>query len=101
MGGSGWRIGREGAIKGRGRSNEEHVKAGIYARPKKSEEDEMGARAKVEKKKEKTKGRKKEERKFPCSEKGADLNVSSFQGILGIISDEEFCFACAKSCSPE
>lgn len=37
----------------------------------------MGARAKMEGKK---------ERKFPCSEKGADLNVSSFQGILGIIS---------------
>lgn len=62
MGGSGWRIGREGAIKGRGRSNEEHVKAGIYARPKKNEEDEMGARAKM-KKKEEERNQKEEKKK--------------------------------------
>lgn len=86
MGGSGWRIGREGAIKGRGRSNEERVKAGIYARPKESEEDETGASAKMGGEKKGRKNQKEEKRKFPCSEKGADLNVSSFQGILGIIS---------------
>lgn len=86
MGGSGRPIGREGAIKGRGRSNEEHVKAGIYARPKRNEEDEIGQEPKWEKGKKEAKRRKKEERKFPCSEKGANLNVSSFQGIRGIIS---------------
>lgn len=65
MGRSGWRIGRAGAIKGQGRSNEEHVKAGIYARPKKNEEDEMGARAKMKKRKKERKkpkgGKKKKE----------------------------------------
>lgn len=59
---------------GKSEIHQRHEKGGNYVRP--------GAI----KKKKKRRTQETEKRKFPCSEKGADLHVSSFQCIPGIIA---------------